>query len=32
MTTLPLAKANAIIEATLAKGVEMGIKPMPAVT
>ena len=30
MTTLPLAKANAIIEATLAKGAEMGIKPLSA--
>ena len=30
MTTLSLAKANTIIEATLAKGAEMGIKPLSA--
>ena len=30
MTKLSLAKANAIIEATLAKGVEMGFKPLSA--
>ncbi|WP_223477327.1 GlcG/HbpS family heme-binding protein [Oricola indica] len=30
MSTIPLAEANRIIEATLAKGREMGIKPLSA--